>query len=508
MKSVMVYADGEEEGKIGFPVKDRSLRERRRIVPRRPIVLLSFVLLYLMGQIAQVSSTEPASPDKVFYQDKRAFNIPFSVRHSPGRIVEFRLFASENGGPWVMVSQGRPAQGRPEKEKILYRGDRDGPFAFAVQLLREGNIFDPPTKELQVGMRVVIDTQPPRATIRAKVESDGSAGVEWDVVDENLDKNSVVLEYRWPEQAEWLPFDPKAAYKPRDSMSWELKSGQKLEVRIRAKDLAGNKVTSAAVWTPPQVGGNNFIDPMKEEPGPLNPSRSTLFYRKTRQVKLDFDVQVGPSGLAVLELYYQGFGTDWKLYEKKKEFAIDDPERLTTSQSLTFEATGDGLYGFIIVAKNHAGVGGSAPKKGDLPRIEMICDTTPPTLTMKQPTVRSNGDRGAFVDIEWVAKDANLAPQPINIYYSPDPKKEEWKLVADRLENNGKFTWNVDTSSVPFQFYIKVTALDRADNSSEVITEKKVIVDLTVPSIDIKQIKEITPNGGSGTGNIRISPER
>lgn len=452
---------------------------------RSQLTLVCFGLLgFLVFSFADLAAKDPASSDRPYYEAKRAFTLPFELipDRSKARPVEIRLYASENNGPFDLVSKIRVG-----KEKLTFRGDRDGRYAFAVQVVREGDIFDPPTRDLHPMMYVVIDTQAPRAMMRSRLESDGSAGVEWDIVDENLDQRSISLEYRWPEQADWLPFDPKAIYRARDTMSWDLKPGQKIEVRIKAKDLAGNEVKTPGVFTPPQINDNKFADTMKEQGSPLNPSRSTLFYVNTQAIKLNFDVQVGPSGLSSIDLFVLTDRQDWKL-DEKASWKFDPAQEGGKSeiQSLTYNADADGKYGFYIVAKNRAGVGGRPPKKGDLPRIEVIRDTVKPDLKIKDVRVRSNGDRGAIVDFEWEAKDANMAPQPIDIEYltTDDREPENWKLVADQLENNGKHQWLVPPEV--YQFRVRITARDRAENVTTVTHDKLVLVDLVPPSVDIK----------------------
>jgi hypothetical protein len=439
--------------------------------------------------LAELSAADPVTPEKVIYYRDRAFTIPFQLPNdnSRGRPLEVRLYASENNGSFELVNKIKVG-----KEKLTYRGDRDGRFAFAVQVVRENGVFDPPTQELQVAMRVIIDTQAPRAVVRPRLESDGSAGVEWDIVDENLDATSISLEYRWPEQAEWLPFDPKAVYRARDTMSWDLKPGQKIEIRIKAKDQAGNEVKTPGVFTPPQMNDNKFGDAMKEPQGsPLTPSRSALFYVNSESIKLNLDVQVGPSGLSTVDLYVLTDRAEWLLVkESSKTYNPGDEGSTARTQALTYNAKEDGKYGFIVVAKNRAGVGGKPPKKGDQPRVEVIRDRLKPELKFKDVRVRPNGERGALVDIEWQASDANIAPQPIDIHYCVDETlraDSNWKLVADQLENNGKFTWIVPPTET-YQFWIRLTARDRAENVSTVTTDKMVIVDLTPPSVDIKDV--------------------
>ena len=48
----------------------------------------------------------------------------------------------------------------------------------------------------QPELRVIVDTQPPRISLRPLPVRQDQVGVEWDVRDDNLDATSLVLEWR------------------------------------------------------------------------------------------------------------------------------------------------------------------------------------------------------------------------------------------------------------------------------------------------------------------------
>ncbi len=474
-------------------------------------LILSCTLFLLNSQIGFSQSTPISSlggidstKKEVHYLKSRKIRLPYGILDK-NNLIEIRIFVSENGGNWVHYATHHTNQ-----NYLIFRADRDGRYSFAIQQVSRGNneegaIYQPATKDLKTNISVIIDTLPPRASIRAIADSDGAAGVEWEVVDENLDTQSIRLEYRWEGQPDWLPFpsDRPGMYKPRDSITWEIKYPQKIEIRLKAKDRAGNLVTTPGVWTPPQSNGGSktAMRGSSSNSGLLNPSRSTIFYVNSESFKLNTHVNVGPSGLSSLEVWVTENGDTWTQDKLASiDFTKDPQNSHKSDQLVTFNAPKDGRYGFIIIGKNRAGKGERPPKKGDLPRIEVIRDTIKPNVKIKEIKVRPNDDHGALLDIEWDANDANISPQPINIYYStqevePGQKVESWKPIVEQLENSGKYTWIVPTTE-SYQYWIKVVAKDRAGNIGEDITKKMVIVDLTEPSVDIKDVAPtvVSPN--------------
>jgi hypothetical protein len=467
---------------------------------RLALVLLALPLARPAG-FAHLAAQEPADPERPTYVQQRSFRIPFKADQSHGRVIELRLYHSYNGEGWVFSGKASPAH-----DGFQFTADRDGSVAFAVQAVKEGNVLDPPTDQLKTDLRVVIDTDKPRAILRPVVVQGGAAGVEWEVTDENLNPNSIRLEYRWPDQQAWLPLDRDVAFRPRDSRSWELKPGQKLEVRLRAMDLAKNEIVTPAVWTPPDPNNARFPDPLKEPQTNVGSSRPALHHVSSKRVRLEYDVKVGPSGLEKVELWYTTNGVEWKLYnpggtdaggDEKLPLDVglgqpaagaDEPKG--DKRSLVFDAKEDGLYGFIIIARNRVGRGPEAPKRGDPAQVQVVVDTTKPAVKLLDVKVRSNGERGgAVVEIAWDARDANMAPQPITLEYAKSDDPAQWQLIADKLENSGRFTWTVGTGpGDPYQFLVRVRCIDRAGNEGEAKSDHPVIVDLTVPSVEIKNV--------------------
>src|SRR5207302_2405835 len=85
--------------------------------------------------------------------------------------------------------------------------------------------------------KVVIDTQPPTVNLHSLPSGNGQVGVEWQVSDDNLDLNSLILEYRVG-AGDWQPLS--AEHLAVGRKVWSPSTNAALQVRLRVNDLAGN----------------------------------------------------------------------------------------------------------------------------------------------------------------------------------------------------------------------------------------------------------------------------
>ena len=100
--------------------------------------------------------------------------------------------------------------------------------------------------------------------------------------------------------------------------------------------------------------------------------------------------------------------------------------------------------------------------------------------------VGTGADKGKL-SINWSARDKNLGNDPITLSYAEQPKGP-WKTIADKLSNSGRFVWALP-EQVPYQFYVRVEAVDRAGNIGEAITAELVKVDLATPKVKILNVE-------------------
>lgn len=481
---------------------------------RLPIVLL--LAACIVGLSAERGSSQnPANDVRVSYTKLRQFFIPFKAE--PNRpVTELRLFVQRNGGEWEYLTSAQPTQ-----KGFNFFTNQDGTYAMTVQTVFQDGTTDPTREQLRADLKVVIDSVPPRITVRPFSTSDGAAGVEWDITDEAIDAATIRLEYRWPGMVDWAPIDKGVQFRARDQRTWVLKPEQRIEIRVKASDYAKNETVSPAVTTSTTVGDNRQSPMNNGGMGgsgmgnsgmgnsglgdPVNPNRQfgTQHFVNSTQVKLNYNVTVGPSGIKKVTLWRQDEKQVWsKAMEKdgddlkpeKDPPAVVPGDRPRTEPlTLTHDVQKDGTYGFSIVVESRAGASGKEPKTGDAPQTTIVVDTTPPLLKMNEPKVRPNGtpDQGALVDIAWQATDKNLAPAPITLEYA-EKVDGPWRVIAEKIDNTGKYTWAVPPTE-PYSFYVRVKAIDRAGNMSTDTSKQNVIVDLTVPQVEIRDVTPANP---------------
>ena len=85
------------------------------------------------------------------------------------------------------------------------------------------------------------------------------------------------------------------------------------------------------------------------------------------------------------------------------------------------------------------------------------------------------------------ARDQNLGPTPVRLSYA-EQKDGDWNLIVDKIANDGRYVWRMP-EQLPYQFYLKVEAVDLAGNIGEAITLEKVKVDLSTPKAKILEIE-------------------
>ena len=294
-------------------------------------LLLPIVCLILT---AGICIAEPKKDSEgVYYYNSRRFTIPLQMVDRSPSIKEIRLFVSEHGGPWRQLTAAGP------REKAFdFTADQDGLYTFATQVVYTDGSEVPVRDRLSPEMKVHIDTTQPRITVRPFSSNAGEAGVEWDIVDETLDPKSIKLEYRWPSlMREFAPINPNDTFNAHDSRSWALGPKQ-IEIRVFAKDRAGNFAYSQPVVTSPGVGNRPF--PLTSGPShdadagtrplsnphdmetKLRPIVPRTIYVKDTNLSFNHSLKLGASGLKMLYLY-QASGEKLSNWTMVKEVASE-----------------------------------------------------------------------------------------------------------------------------------------------------------------------------------------
>jgi hypothetical protein len=424
--------------------------------------LLSPLLALFVG-VGLVSAQDDG---RVLPTKEPTFKIPFQAQPNERRLREVQLFYSVDlGRTWRHFATALPDQGYFQQ----FTAPADGLYWFSVRTVDlAGRQYPPTDAELRPGLRVLVDTQPPRVTLRALPPQGNSVGVEWDVRDENLDLSTLRLEYLPAGAAQHLPIrvDPVTA----GQHYWTPMTNGPMEVRMVVSDTAGNVGQDKVIVTaggggfaPPLAGDNK---PLAAPPGGAPPVRMVNSKRISLNYRID---DLGPSGVSVIELWYTQDGRNWQ------KFGEDNSGK----PPYVFDVHQEGLYGFTLVARSGVGLGERTPQPGDQPQIWVEVDETKPVVRLTGAEVGRGPDTGNLI-ISWSATDKNIARQPITISYG-EQADGPWTTIVANLENTGRHLWRMPPSGIPYRFFIRVEAIDKAGNVGSAQTANHVIVDLHKP---------------------------
>jgi hypothetical protein len=429
------------------------------------------------------------SAAEVIYSRVRVFDIPFQAGPGQERLRQLQLYVStDRGRTWQQAAVATPQQNR-----FRFNTDRDGLYWFSVQTLDQGGRHFPAAMDgATPTLKVVVDTQPPSVQLRPLSPRGNEVGVAWDVRDDNLDlalPDALRLEYRMGTSPAWLPLRPQAG---AVQFFWNPETNAVVEVRLRARDRAGNwgeDITSVSLASQPAAASQGAPDQgfrPNPPPGPKEvqtpPERRLV---NSKQISLNYEFKdVGPSGVSTVELWYTQDGQSWQKWPLQARGENGAPR-----SPLVFTVHDEGLYGFTLVAKSGVGLGERPPQVGDTPQVWVEVDMTKPVVLLQSVVVGQGVDKGKL-SVYWRATDKNLDAQPITIAYK-DEKAGDWVPIAQKQANTGRFVWVMPAEGVPYEFLVRVQAVDRAGNVGEAITASPVKVDLAQPKVKILTVEPV-----------------
>jgi hypothetical protein len=241
-----------------------------------------------------------------------------------------------------------------------------------------------------------------------------------------------------------------------------------------AKVDANAASREAVVAPPPEVVTPNSPKKTTADARSAKSGMPLMRLVNTKRITLNFEVKdVGPSGLANVELWYTQNCRDWKKY--------DAP---TNSKAYVVEVDEEGMYGFTLVARSGLGLSKEAPVSGDQPQVWTIVDLTPPEVQLTE--VAPNAD-AKQVTIAWKASDKNFSRTPISLSYA-ETEAGPWRIIAANLENIGKYTWSMPAGT-PAKFIVRAEATDLAGNVSRVEWKKALLLDNSTPTVSITNVE-------------------
>ena len=429
----------------------------------------------LLALLAVGLAASSGRTQDIYYSPKTGFRIPFQVDPGDRRVRDVLLHVSENLGR----SYTHVATARPGDQGFNFQSSHDGWYYFTVQTRDQDNRLYPTTLVgAAPGLKVYVDTTPPDVVLRPMVAAKpNEIGVEWDIRDDMLDASSLRLEYRGRGQVWTRRGIPLV---PNSQLSFDPGTPGPVEVRLRAKDKAGNVGEKAIVVRDDGTGPAR----RPEDPGPARTiAPSGVRKVNSPRISLNYKIDdVGPSDVSTVEVWLKKEGATWQKYAK--EAGRQGP--------FVVEVEGEGKYGFTLVAKSGVGLGERAPTGSDLPQVWVEVDLTRPVVAIREVVVGRGADTGSL-SLTWTATDKNMSQLPISIYYAQKPEGP-WLPVpgASNLPNTGSFVWRMQ-DGLPYQFHMRVEAIDEAGNIGTADTRETVKVDLATPKARVIGIDPVKP---------------
>lgn len=435
------------------------------------------------------------------YWPHRTFGIPVDekvIARLENKPTHLQLYYAANRGPFqkgAKLPVNTLQQINGEKKGFVFDAPKDGDYEFSVQFIYADGSVAPKESEIGPQIRAIIDTVPPRVELAAL-----GNGVEWRATDDNLDPQYVTLEYKWPTSAEWTKITDRS-FRASDSFAWKVPAGKSFEVRVLARDRAGNEGVSpvvtvpggaTAVGLPKGAGGPGWVGGpnVGAAPGPPQPR---IDYVNTTDFDVDYTVQrMGRSGVQAAHLFVLKEQGNWELVKRHPVKLMPD-DKGPHSMSLPYKAGGEGTYGFYIIPESGAGKKSEDPRRDDPPMVLVVVDTTKPVVKITGVQVKPGGTRGPLVEFTWEVVDPNLMPQPVNLEWSLNRDNPKWNEVKYRLDNNltrttGRFAWDIPDEKL-WKFHVRARASDKAGNTGEFVWPQEVIVDLEKPSATINGVR-------------------
>lgn len=456
------------------PCERRVNANRGGFLGPRPLcrACLLLTLLATCGVFQPVSfAQDPAG--ELMYTRLAVFKIPFQTDPNDRRLRQIQLYVS--------VDQGRSWQNtanvRPEDGSFTFSAPRDGHYWFTVRTTdANGNQFPLSMETARPGLKVYVDTHPPAVQIRPQSPRDSQSGIEWDIQDDSLDLSTLVLEYHPEGLANWIPLSVQAT--ANGSHYWNPGTNGATEVRLRVRDRAGNEGEAKTTVLSAQ-DGRTSAEPAKNTQAAAG---STLVrHVNSKRISLNYDLkEVGKSGVSVVELWYTQDGHNWQKYNE-----IASP---TAPYVYVVDVVGEGLYGFTLLVKSGVGFFDRSPQTNDPPQVWVEVDLTKPVVRLQNVDVGRGPEHGNMT-VTWTATDKNLKQQPITLSYA-EQNTGPWLPIAANIENTGKYVWRIPPE-VPSRIFVKVEAVDKAENIGFAEYPKPVPVDLSLPKSVILSVEPV-----------------
>jgi hypothetical protein len=443
--------------------------------------------LWLTAHTARAQETEPIL-------SRNTFEIPLTLLPGapPKQII---LYSSRDGRPYR-----RAATVGPNATHFPFTAKKDGWYSFIVQTEDFNGRRIPATIEgRRPDKRVCVDTTRPEITLYqvqlkpGTPAPEGRIAVEWGMKDENLDLNSMELSYR-ASDGEWTVLHPDKL--DRAHFHFRPNGTAPYQVKLRVSDRAGNisvkevKIAGAAVVPTGREKRSPGSHLAPTSPGTLGPKSKFV---RTKRFCLHYRVsEAGRSGVKEIQVWMTRNKTSYQLH--------DTIEKPTGKYEVTVNA--QGRWGFVLVPVSGVGRCRKEPEVGQEPDIWVEVDEKPPQVFIQKVDLTESPADGGTITVRYLATDTFLRARPITVWYRDVTEKgkkeragwEEWP-GAKGLENKGVVV--LSTKDMPYQFDVRVTAVDEAGNQGEAVWSEPVTNDTKTPKITLDDVKPVETPGAA-----------
>lgn len=399
------------------------------------------------------------------------FSIQYAVRilgnDGPSKIVFY--ITNDGGATWRLLGED------PDKKSpMLVTVPGEGTYGFATVVVSGNRQPLAPRPGTRPDKFVIVDRTPPSVTWLSPVKDHVKATengilLEWTAQDPHMGATPVSIEYSTDGGKLWLPVRQNLPAK--GSINWQVPpaAGENLQLRIIAKDLAGNtriarnQAHIAVDRTPPTV----------RITGPNSAGQR------------DFDVfyeAEDESGVASVELYYTyDHGNTWSFFNTFTASPIH----------FTNNTHGDAV-GLYLAASDRKGNRTPAPQSGTQPMKVVALDQEKPQVTF-QPPFNATGtviEAKKPVSIVWNTVEANPEDASGVIEYSTDGG-QTWFFIADKQPVNGSYQWTPQV--IEKNILLRITVSDKFGNKGAALSQT-FGVDSGRPGTQIAAVKPV-PGG-------------
>jgi len=486
------------------------------------------VIVAVLGPVGDPPAGPDAGIPEPIITQRTTFAIPFTVPAAtdPGRTPTHVLLSvsPDLGASWKPYGQVTP-----EKGHFVVGVEAEGEYWFSIQTRdRAGNYW--PNSNAIPGLRVRVDTTPPKVDLSASRGDGGEVTARWHVEDPHVRPEDIALAYRpggntpWQEVALGPQHQSQSGNVYHGEVTWWPQRGSStIEVRVEASDAARNQsaATATVEMTSPAdrtVGSQSpTVDSAKDppateairQPWPAQPHPALanpydsgqpqgasdgdrpepdeVRSVNSRMFELEFDLDsVDSAEISHIELWgTRDNGRTWRSISLHP----------SSSSPILAKVDHAGVYGFRMVLHGPAG-SGRKPEPGDSPDIRVRVDLAKPVAHIISAE-EGTGPEADHLIIAFAAEDEQLAEAPVSLAYSLQ-RGGPWTSIAKQLPNTGRYAWRLP-SEKPGKVFLRLEVRDAAGNTTQFETSEPVALEGSPPKADAGppkvHIREVRPVG-------------